>query len=61
MLEKKAGAPGMVDGVELTKRGDSLHSRASRVVASRAVGLVFTCGGRKSGVVGDVGDSLFRS
>jgi len=61
MLEKKAGAPGMWVGlfVAREKRGDSLHSRARRVVAStlggRRVGREL---GRKRGVEGDGGGDL---
>lgn len=61
MLEKKAGAPGMWDGlvVERLKSGDSLHSRARRVVASRAGGsLVGREVGRKRGVEGDGGEDF---
>src|SRR5271170_3887007 len=57
MLEKKAGAPGMWDGwlvVVWVKSGDSLHSRARRVVASTlGASLVGRGLGRKRGVEGD--------
>ena len=56
MLEKKAGAPGTWDGLVVgrVKSGDSLHSRARRVVASTAGGsLVGRELGRKRGVEWD--------
>lgn len=54
MLEKKAGAPGTW-AVELrAKRGDSLHSRASRVAASTVAGFVFIVWVKNLGLVGEV-------
>jgi hypothetical protein len=57
MLEKKAGAPGVVERpvVVRVKRGDSLHSRARRVVASTPASFVVMELERKRGVEGDDG------
>jgi len=50
-LEKNAGAPGAeVDGFVVGNKGDSLHSRAKRVVASAPVGLVASAAGTNCGV-----------
>ena len=59
MLEKNAGAPGaeVVTFVEGNK-GDSLHSRANRVVASAPVGLVAIAAGTNFGVEGVDGGDL---
>ena len=46
MLEKNAGARGSWVVEFWVKRGNSLHSRASRVVASTAAGFVITVEGR---------------